>query len=359
MTLEELGWNDSFASHFDQLKQPNSLPARVVREQGNHWTVWTAEQELSCEPTGRLRHSAAARADLPAVGDWVAVVPRHGESAGMIHAILPRRSRFSRKSAGAATEEQVVAANVDIVFLVCGLDHDYNPRRIERYLAAAYDSGASPVILLNKADVCEELDARIAEVEQIAAGAPVHAISAAENQNMDALRGHLRVGRTAALLGSSGVGKSTLINRLIGRERQRTQAVRGHDSHGRHTTTHRELILLESGGMLIDTPGMRELQLWSEDDSAVSGTFEDVERLIARCRFGDCRHETEPGCAVRAALEEGLLDPARYESYLKLQRELRFLERRQDQRLSQVEKEKWKRIHQSLKRLKKTHPKFR
>jgi ribosome biogenesis GTPase len=296
---------------------------------------------------------------LPAVGDWVAAIPRPGEAAGIVHAVLPRRSRFSRKVAGGITDEQVLAANMDTVFLVCGLDGDFNLRRIERYLAPAYDSGASPVILLNKADLCQDLAARLAEVEAIAAGAPVHAISAADNQNIDAVCQYLATGRTAAFLGSSGVGKSTVINRLIGQDRQRTGEVRTHDSHGRHTTTHRELILLDGGGMVIDTPGMRELQLWSDDSAAVDEAFEDVERLARACRFRDCRHEAEPGCAIRVAIEDGTLDPGRYDNYLKLQRELRFLERRRNQRFAQQEKDRWKHIHQLQKQLKKNHHKFR
>ncbi|HEX2974077.1 MAG TPA: ribosome small subunit-dependent GTPase A, partial [Tepidisphaeraceae bacterium] len=296
-----------------------------------------------------LRHQATRRSDLPAVGDWVAIEPRPQERTATIHAVLPRKSQFSRKVAGTVTDEQIVAANVETIFLVIGLDGDFNVRRLERYLTPAWDSGANPVILLSKADVSDEVAARIAEVESIAMGVPVHAISAVEHRGLDALEAYLKSGQTVALLGSSGVGKSTLINALLGSEHQRVQSVSDHQSRGRHTTTHRELILLPTGGILIDTPGMRELQLW-DDSQSLSSTFDDIEQLAQQCRFRDCQHNSEPGCAVQRALEQGQLDPGRYENYRKLQKELQFLAARQDHQASLIEKAKWKKIHQWLKR---------
>jgi len=235
---------------------------------------------------------------------------------------LPRASKFSRKVAGVTTEEQIVAANVDTLFLVIGLDGDFNPRRVERYLAPAWDSGATPVLVLNKADVCEDVTALIAEVELIAAGIPVHPVSALDG-DVDELRRYCVSGQTVALIGSSGVGKSTLINALLGEDRQDTGDVSEHQDRGRHTTTNRELIVLPTGGLIIDNPGMRELQLWS-DDAGVDETFADILKLAGECRFRDCRHESEPDCAVQAALYDGTLDGERYRNYLKLKRELRY-----------------------------------
>jgi ribosome biogenesis GTPase len=232
-----------------------------------------------------------------------------------------------------------------------GLDGDFNVRRIERFLTPAWDSGANPVILLNKADVCDGAKIRVDEVQAVAMGVPVYAISAVKHDGLEVLNRYLGTGQTVALLGSSGVGKSTLINAILGVDHQRVQDVSDHQSRGRHTTTHRELIVLPTGGILIDTPGMRELQLWNGSGN-LSGTFEDVEELASRCRFRDCRHDGEPGCAVREALEQGQLDPARYENYLKLQKELRFLTLRQDQGASMAEKARWKTIHKMQKRLK-------
>ena len=338
------------------IKRDGWAAARVIREQGQFYQVAGEFGEVCADVAGRLRHEAGSRADLPAVGDWVGVLPRLGEGGGTVHAILPRRTKFSRKMAGAVTDEQVVAANVDVLLLVSGLDHDFNLRRIERYVAAAYESGATPVIVLNKADLCADVEARMGEVQGVALGVRVCAVSAAENQGIDTILWFLGPGQTGALLGSSGVGKSTLINRLLGQEKQKTTAVRDHDSHGRHTTTHRELIILPSGGLIIDTPGMRELQLWSEDGGG--SAFDDVEEIALRCRFSDCRHREEPGCAIRAALDDGSLSAERYESYVKLQRELRHLEQRQDQRARQEEKQRWRQIAQFQKSLKKRGHKF-
>jgi len=285
--------------------------------------------------SGRLRHAASGRADFPAVGDWVGIDTPPGDGDARIRAILPRVSRFSRRAAGNPTEEQVVAANIDVVFLVSGLDGDFNPRRIERYLVTAWESGASPVILLNKADLVEDAEATVSEVAALAQGVPVHAVSATRPELLDAaidrVRGYLPRGRTGALLGSSGVGKSSIANALLGEARLRTHDVRESDSRGRHTTTGRQLVLLPGGGILIDTPGMRELQLW-ETGEAVAGAFADVDALADECRFRDCRHRAEPGCAVLAAVAAGMLPEARLESFRKLQGEQAYQERQQDER---------------------------
>jgi ribosome biogenesis GTPase len=288
-----------------------------------------------------MKHLATSRGDLPAVGDWVAVRIRPGEERGAIIGILPRRSRFSRRMAGQITDEQVVAANVDVVFIVMALDGDYSPRRLERYLMLTRESGATPVVLLTKPDLGDDVAARVAETVAIAGDAGVHLVSAPNNLGLDDVAAYLAPGRTGAFLGSSGVGKSSIINRLAGAERQRTREVREADSKGRHTTTHRELIMLPGGGLVIDTPGMRELQLW-DAGTGVRGTFEDVEALAAKCHFTDCRHREEPRCAVKSAVEDGTLPAPRLESYQKLQDELAHLARQQDQRAMIEEKRRWK-----------------
>jgi ribosome biogenesis GTPase len=295
-----------------------------------------------------MLHGAVWRSDLPAVGDWVATRVWPEEGKATIHAVLPRKSVFSRKVAHSRTEQQVVAANVDTVFLVSGLDRDFNVRRIERYLTLAWESGATPVIVLNKTDLCSDVAHFVADVESVAVGVPIHPVSAKENQGLDSLRRYLAPGETVALLGSSGVGKSTLLNTLLGTERQRTAPVRERDQRGRHATAHRELVFLPGGGMLIDNPGMRELQMWT-DDEALAETFDDITLLAARCRFRDCRHDSEPGCAVREAIENGTLDEARLRSYWRLQREIRHLETRRDQKARLVERAK-KRRHEKRSR---------
>jgi ribosome biogenesis GTPase len=268
---------------------------------------------------------------LPAVGDWVAIRKRRDEDRAVIVAVLPRRSSFSRKMAGQVTDEQVVAANVDIVFLVMGLDADFNLRRLERYLLLARESGAAPVVLLTKPDLCPDTASHLSYVTQLTGDLPVHVLSPKHNQGLDQVGGYLTPGRTGALLGSSGVGKSTIINRLVGEDLLKTREVREADSRGRHATTHRELVALPKGGLIIDTPGMRELQLWDVADS-VRETFDDIEALAAGCHFTDCRHRDEPRCAVKAAVTAGSLAASRLESYHKLQKELAVLARQQDER---------------------------
>lgn len=324
--LRSLGWNGHFEKHFEPHAAAGLLPARVVREDRYVYLLRGACGELAAEVTGKFRHAARLSSDFPAVGDWVAVEPRPAADTAAIRAVLPRTSVFSRSAAGSRTDEQVVAANVETVFLVSGLDANFNLARIERYVACAWDSGANPVVVLNKADLCAELDARVAEVEAVALGVAVLAVSATEGRGLERLAEHLSPGATVAFLGYSGVGKSTLINALLGEQRLATASVRRGDSQGRHTTTRRELIRLPSGALVIDTPGMRELRMWA--GAAAADSFADVEEIMARCRFGNCRHRGEPGCAVRAALADGTLDARRYANYGKLKRELRHAARR-------------------------------
>ncbi|MBK8912356.1 MAG: ribosome small subunit-dependent GTPase A [Chlorobi bacterium] len=343
-SLETLGWNDFFRAGFQEFDDAGLQPARVVAEHRNGYALLTTQGEFRAELSGRLRHSAADRSQLPAVGDWVAVAIEQGGDMAIIHGVLPRRSAFSRNAVGGRTEQQIIAANIDALVIVTGLDNNFNVRRIERYLTAAWDSGATPIVVLNKADQCPNLDERIAEVEGVAIGTTVIAISALEGVGIGTLREHLRPGVTAALVGSSGVGKSTIINQLIGQDRQATGSTSQSVGKGKHTTTHRELIPLPNGAILMDTPGMRELQLWGGNDDGVSEIFGDIEELAASCRFSDCRHEGEPGCAVGNALRNGQLNPSRFENYRKLQRELAYQNRRQDEGAMRAEKERWKKL---------------
>jgi ribosome biogenesis GTPase / thiamine phosphate phosphatase len=349
VTLEDLGWSDFFAAAFAPFAEPGLVPARVVAQKGL-FQVSTGEAEHFADLAGKLRHELkgpGGSSGYPAVGDWVALRPPTGDGRALIQSVLPRRSKFSRKVAGQRTDEQVVAANVDTLFLVSGLDGDFNPRRIERYLTAAWDSGARPVVVLNKLDRCDDPEGCLLEAESVALGVPVYRVSALTGENCDELAVYLGPGQTVSLLGSSGVGKSTLINRLLGREVQRTREVREDDDRGRHTTTHRELFAVPAGGMLIDSPGLREIQLW-EGDQGIESAFADIESLAESCRFADCQHQGEPGCAVEAAVTAGALPAERLESYRKLQRELRQIHLRQDELARAQQKKKDKSLHKAL-----------
>ena len=335
MHLTELGWTPRFEEAFAPHAAEGLVPARVALEHTHIYRIFAEAGERLARVSGRLRHNAAHRVDFPAVGDWVAIDQGATDAEARIHAVLPRFSRFSRRAAGDATEEQIIAANIDVVFLVSGLDGDFNLRRIERYLVVAWESGATPVVILNKADLVEEVAPIVDEVRQSAVGVDVHAVSSRQPETLDALRAYLGVGRTGALLGSSGVGKSSIVNGLIGRELLATRDVRVSDSRGRHTSTARQLVLLPGHGVLIDTPGMRELQLWETGD-ALAGSFGDIDELAGGCRFRDCSHRTEPGCAVRAAVEAGGIPPERLESYYKLAAEQDHQSRKLDVR-AQIE----------------------
>ena len=323
--LGVLGWSTELADNLE----PGHAPGRVVAAHRAAYDVQTAGEVVRTRLPGRLMHESAE----VAVGDWV------GLADGLIRAVLPRRSAIVRKSAGLTSQAQTLAANVDVAFIVTSLGPDLEPRRIERYLVTVWESGASPEVVLTKADRMEDPWQLVAEVEAVALGVPVHVVSSVSGQGVEALRARVGEGATAVLIGSSGVGKSTLVNRWVGRELMAVKETRVDDDEGRHTTSHRELIVLPGGGVVIDTPGIRELQLW--DSGGMEEAFSDVEELAAACRFGDCSHNTEPGCAVKAALESGELPAERHASWLKLQRELRSIAIRADARLRREEKRKW------------------
>ncbi len=350
MSLKRLGWNSYFVVLWQGREQEEWLPARVVSQQRGLWRVAGDFAECWAEASGTLRAGAQAGGDWPAVGDWVAAEKLSGGGRPLIHKVLPRRSKFVRKVAGRRLEEQVIAANVDTAFVVMALDGDFNVRRLERYLAQCFESGAKSIVVLNKSDDCGDVAARVAEVESIAAGVPIFAVSARTGDGLDALDDFLAPGQTIVLLGSSGVGKSTLVNYFLQRDAQAVQAVRGSDSRGRHTTTSRELFALPGGALLIDTPGLRELQLWDAAEG-VGQTFSDIEELAAQCKYGNCGHTTEPGCAVQAAIAAGRLAPDRLESQRKLEREQEFLRRKVDPAAEKQERERVKLLHRGARKM--------
>jgi ribosome biogenesis GTPase len=356
--LESLGWDAAWARAFEAVSDAGGAPARVVSANRDAWLI--AGLDGDAEPrlatiTGRLRFEAVGPVDLPAVGDWVAAGAAD-DGRAVIRAVVPRRSMLgrtggdaSRRGSGRTADEQVLAANVDLVLIVAGLDRDFNVRRIERYLAVAWSSGATPLLVLNKADVDDELEGHRLAAASVAPGVDVVAISARTGTGLGDLEARLAAGATAVVVGSSGVGKSTLVNALLGHERQATNAVREDDARGRHTTTIRELIPLPSGALLVDTPGIRSLEVIGADDG-MDAAFADVAELAAACRFRDCRHDEEPGCAVQAAVVSGRLAPDRFEGYRKLERELAFEARKADPRAAAEERRRWKLIHASAQR---------
>ena len=351
ITLASLGWDDYFETRFTTFASAGYAPGRVAAQHKGAYVVLSEHGRLDGTVSGKLRYDASGAAELPVVGDWVALAVRPEEGAATIQGVVERRTRFSRKVAGFESDEQVLAANIDVVFLTTSLNADLNPRRIERYLTMAYESGATPVVVLTKADLSDDIPAALDAVQQVAIGTPVHVVSAVSGEGFDELQPYMAGHKTVALLGSSGVGKSTLVNELAGEEILRVQEIREDDARGRHTTTHREMVLLPGGGIVVDTPGMRELQLWEASDG-LTGSFQDIAELAAGCRFRDCTHGREPGCAVRAAVEAGTLTAERLASYNKLQRELMYLERKRDQRLASQETRKWKIQHKAMRRVK-------
>jgi ribosome biogenesis GTPase / thiamine phosphate phosphatase len=328
--LRQYGWNTFFEERFQPYAEKGYSAGRIAIEHTHMYTIYSEYGELLGEISGKMRHEAQGTEAFPAVGDWVVLSPRPEEKKATIHAVLPRKSKFSRKAAGPNMEEQILASNVDTLFLVSSLNKDFSVRRLERYLIMAWESGAIPVVILSKADLCEDVVKKILEVEAVAIGVSVYVVSSLTGQGFDGLKTYIREGSTVALLGSSGVGKSTLINRLVGHEVLKVQEIREDDEEGRHTTTHRELIVLPEGGIVVDTPGMREFGLW-DGSGGIQETFEDITALGKQCRFADCQHEKEPGCAVRGAVREGTLSNDRLNSFWKLQKELRFLEEKQQQ----------------------------
>jgi len=358
---EDLGWDAGWDRAFEPFAAGGRRPARVVAV---HKETAIVRGDLGGDRpatvSGRFRYDALAASDFPAVGDWVALEPTDAgagaDDAAVIVAVIPRRAAFvrsaadaSRRTAGNLADEQVIAANVDIAFLVAGLDGDFNLRRLERYLAVAWSSGVMPVIVLNKADIARDLEERLVAVASIAPGVPVVVLSALTGDHVADLLPYLGHGRTSVVLGSSGVGKSTLVNTLLGEQRQATSDVRDDDSRGRHTTTHRELFGLPGGALLIDTPGIRSLEVAGADEG-VDTAFDDIAELALQCRFSDCRHLGEPGCAVGRAIADATLGEDRLASYRKLERELAHAERREDPRLRAAEAKRWRQVHKAVDR---------
>ena len=350
MSLEDYGWDATWAAHLAGLNIASGIPARVIAGHRSEYRVHTGETDISAKTAGKLHHASASRSQLPAVGDWVIIETTKSDGQATIRSVLPRKTTFSRKVAGKNNAEQIMATNVDTVWIVSTFGADFNPARLERYVTLVLETGAEPVIVLAKADLAEDTDTQLETAQLRLPDVPIHSVSAKAGMGLEALGAYLLPGHTIAVLGSSGVGKSTLINHYFGKELLFTASVREKDGKGRHTTTHRELILLPSGGLLLDTPGMRELQLWGADDT-LEKSFSDIDAIALGCRFSDCTHESEPNCAVNAALESGDLSPERFSNYKKLKSELKFLVRKADvhaDRLERVRSKKRTKEHRQI-----------
>jgi len=354
MSLEDYGWDESWAEKLVHAEDNRGIPARVISEHRSEYKVHTGKVDISAKAAGRLYHAPFRQTELPAVGDWVVVDDTDARGKATIRGVLPRKSTFSRKVAGKNSNEQVMATNLDTVWIVSTFGTDLNPARLERYVALVVESGAKPVIILAKADLVEFTEPIIEFLQDRIHDVPIYAISAKGQIGLSNLHQYIAPGQTIALLGSSGVGKSTLINHFVGHELLHTAEVREKDGKGRHTTTHRELIFLPTGGCLIDTPGMRELQLWRRDDN-LDKSFADIDEFASACRFSDCSHETEPGCAVMEAVKNGDISEERINNYKKLKKELTYLERKTDVGADRAERERWKVVSKEQRRYSQEH----
>ena len=352
MDLKNIGFDVFFQKHIEKCQLETSSIGRICAEYKENYKLFSEFGELTANISGKFRNNCISREDFPAVGDWVLFEYIKAENKAIIKEICPRKSKFSRKIAGQQTQEQIIASNVDFAFIICALNYDFNLRRIERYLSLIWQSGAMPVVVLTKADLCSDVQNKISEVENIAFGVDVHAISNISTEGIEVLQKYFVNNKTVVLLGSSGVGKSSLINNLAEEEVMKVNVLRNGIDKGRHTTTHKQMLILPNGGLIIDTPGIRELQLWDAQDG-ISQTFNDIEELAKSCKFLDCTHTNEPDCAVQKAIEDGLLDACRFENYMKVQKEQEYLIKRQTQSAAKVERDKWKTIHKQIKYFKK------
>lgn len=352
MELNNLGFDAFFQKHFENYQLETFSTGRICAEYKENYKLFSEFGELSANISGKFRNNCTTREDFPSVGDWVLFDYIENENKAIIQEVLPRKSKFSRKVAGQQTQEQIIASNVDFAFIVCALNYDFNPRRIERYLSLIWQSGATPVVVLTKTDLCSDVQDKISEVVNIAFGIDIYAISNVSTEGIEILKKYFEGNKTVVLLGSSGVGKSSLINNLAKEEIMKVNGLRSNIEKGQHTTTHKQMIFLPNGGLIIDTPGIRELQLWDAEDG-ISQTFKDIEELAESCKFNDCTHANEPGCAVRKAISEGILDKSRFENYIKVQKEQEYLISRQTQSAAKVERNKWKAIHKQIKYLNK------
>lgn len=350
MKLKNLGFNAFFQKHLENCQLEKCSVGRICAEYKENYKLFSEFGELNANISGKFRNNCTKREDFPAVGDWVLFDYIENENKAIIQEVCPRKSKFSRKVAGQQTQEQIIASNVDFAFIVCALNYDFNLRRIERYLSLIWQSGATPVVILTKSDLCSNVQDKISEVENIALGVGIHAISNISVDGIEVLQKYFVDNKTVVLLGSSGVGKSSLINNLAKENIMKVNVLRSNMEKGRHTTTHKQMILLPNGGLIIDTPGIRELQLWDAEDG-ISQAFSDIEELAKSCKFGDCTHINEPDCAVQKAIKVGIIDASRLDNYLKVQKEQQYLTIRQTQSAAKVERDKWKNIHKQAKNL--------